>query len=76
MTIIDMSDDQWMWVHQKYGMSRIMRKLYSLKKTDLTLMLLTIVNQIDETMKLMAWNSQTVHNDGDDNFNWTNEHAL
>ena len=32
MEIINVSDEVWMWEHQKYGMSQIMQKLYSVKK--------------------------------------------
>ena len=31
MKIIDVSDEVWMWVHQKYGMSQNVQKYYSLK---------------------------------------------
>ena len=32
MQMMDVSDEVWIWVHQKYEMSRIIWKLYKLKK--------------------------------------------
>ena len=32
MQMVDFSDEVWMWVHQKYGMSRIIQKFNSIKK--------------------------------------------
>ena len=34
MNIMNINDEVWMWVHQKYGMSRIVQKFYSLKTNN------------------------------------------
>ena len=47
-TII-VSDEVWMWVHQKYGMSRILKNCIWLKETTaLTLLFPTMIYLIDE----------------------------
>ena len=56
------SDEVWSLVHQKYVMSRIIQKLYSIgKTTDITLLLPMMFGWIDEMMNgsdYFWWNRQ------------------
>ena len=48
---INDSDEVWRWAHQKYGISRIIRKLYWAKiKNSLTLLLPAMFDQTKETI--------------------------
>ena len=58
--IMNVSYEVWRWVHKKYGISRIVRKLYSVEtKKSLTLMFSKMFKWIDETIngsdKLWGW---------------------
>ena len=58
MKILDVSDELWIRVHQKYEMSQIIQKyIYSKQGTDVTSMFPIMVNWINETMKLKTCNA-------------------
>ena len=51
---MNMSDEVWMRLHQKYGMSLIMKNcIQSKQTTNLTLMLLKMINWIDKTINVI-----------------------
>ena len=61
MKIIDVSDEVWMWVHWKYGISWIVWKYFLFEtNTDLTLMCPMIIDWIDKIMKHITCNAKAV----------------
>ena len=61
MQIIDVSDEVWMWVYQKYEMSRIVKNYIVKKlKTSFMLLLLIMLYWTSKEMTLIIYNEQTV----------------
>ena len=51
---MNLSDEVWMWVHQKYGMGRIVKKYIQSKETIApTLLFSTMVDWIDKKMDMI-----------------------
>ena len=49
--IIDVSDEVWMWVHQKYGMSRIVKIFYSFETNNCSYLAVPDNGQLNQQKK-------------------------
>ena len=62
MRKIDASDEVWIWVHQKYGMSQIVRKLYSFETNNCSYLYVPVDDQLNrrnnEAYNLQCTNSK------------------
>ena len=61
MQIIDVKDEVWMWMHRNIEWVKSYENYINLKyTTDITLLLLTMINWIGKILKPITLNEQTV----------------
>ena len=59
---MNVSDEVWMWVHQKYGMSVIKRKLYSIETNNWSYLSVTDNGQLNRQNNECEWCIMNISN--------------